>query len=83
MSLSKGYLRTSLIILNINRGLAHIGEFLVSLSMGYMLTSLVIPNIGRGLALLGVSGEFKNGEYATQSGYPQHRQGSGLPRRIW
>ena len=51
--------------------------------MGYMLTSIVILNIGRGLTYLGVSGEFKNGEFANQSSYPQHRQRSGLTWRIW
>ena len=51
----------------------------MSLSVGYMRTSLDILNINRGLAFLGVSGEFVNGEYADQSGYPQHRQRSGLP----
>ena len=44
----------------------------MSLSVGYLRTSLVILNINRGMAYLGVSGEFENGEYADQSGYPQH-----------
>ena len=47
--------------------------------MGNMRTSLVLLNLDRGLAYLGVSGVFENGEYADQSGYPQHRQRSGLP----
>ena len=55
----------------------------MSLSMGYMLTSLVILTIDRGLADLGVSGEFKYGEYADQSADPQPRQRSGLPWSVW
>ena len=43
-----------------------------------MRTSLAILNIDRGLAYRGVYGEFENGEYADQSGSPQHRQRSGL-----
>ena len=43
-----------------------------------MRTSLVILTIDRGLAYLGVSGEFKYGLNADQSGYAQHRQRSGL-----
>ena len=78
MSLSKGYVRTSLIILNINRGLAYHGECLVSLRMGIMRTSLVILTIDRGLAYLGVSGEFEYGIHADQSSNPQHRQRSAL-----
>ena len=79
-----GNMRTSLAILNIDRGLAYRGvscefECLVSLRMGNMRTSLVLLNLDRGLACLGVSDVFENGEYADQSGYPQHRQKSGLP----
>ena len=55
----------------------------MSLSMGYMLTSLVILNIDRGLAVLGVSGDFENGEYADQSSNLQHRQRSGLTWIVW
>ena len=55
----------------------------MSLRMGTMRTSLAILNIDRGLAYLGVSGEFENGEYADQSGYPQHRQRSGLLWSVW
>ena len=47
------------------------------LRMGNMPTSLVILSIDRDLAYLGVSGEFENGEYADQSGYPQHSHRSG------
>ena len=79
MILSMGYLRTSLLILNKNRGLVYIGECLLILRMGIMRTSLVILNIDRGLAYLGVTGEIENGEYADLSGYPQHRLSSGLP----
>ena len=49
MSLSKGYVRTSLFILNIKRGLVYIGvsgEF----ENGKLRISLVILNIDRGLA---------------------------------
>ena len=35
-----------------------------------MRTSLLILKIDRGLAYREVSGDFKNGEYAGQSGYP-------------
>ena len=55
----------------------------MSLRMGNMWTILFILNIVRGLAYLGVSGEFENGEYADQSGYPQHRQRSALPWSVW
>ena len=51
----------------------------MSLSVGYLRTSLVIFNIDRGLAYLGVSGEFEYGLHADQSGYPKHKQRSGLP----
>ena len=53
------------------------------LSMGYMRVSLAILNKDIGPAYLGVSGEFQNGEYADQSGYPQHRQRSVLPWSVW
>ena len=43
-----------------------------------MRVSLVILNIGIGLAYIGVSGELEYGLYADHSGYPQHRQWSGL-----
>ena len=78
MSLSKGYVRMSLFILNINRDLAYHGECLVSLRMGNMRTSLVILIKGRGLAYLEMSLELECGLYADQSGYPQHKQWSGL-----
>ena len=42
----------------------------MSSRMGNMRTSLVILNMDRGLAYPGVYGEFENGEYADQSGYP-------------
>ena len=51
----------------------------MSLRLGNMLTSLVILNIDTSLAYVGESCEFENGEYADQSGYPQHRLRSGLP----
>ena len=51
----------------------------MSLSVGYLRTSLVKFNIDRGLAYFGVSGEFKYGVSADQSGDPKHRQRSGLP----
>ena len=79
MILSIDYMRTNLLILNKNRGLVYIGECLLILRVGIKRTSLVILNIERGLAYLGVSGEIENGQYADQSGYPQHRQRSGLP----
>ena len=47
--------------------------------MVYRRTSLLILNIDRGLAYLGVSGEFEYGLHADQSGYPKHKQRSGLP----
>ena len=72
-------MRTNLLILNKNRGLVYIGECLLILRMDNMLTSLVILNIDTSLACVGVSGEFENGEYADQSGYPQYRLRSGLP----
>ena len=83
MSLSKGYVRMSLFILNINRDLAYHGECLVSLRMGNMRTSLVILIKGRGLAYLEMSLEFEYWEYADQFGYPQHRQRSGLTWSVW
>ena len=55
----------------------------MSLRIGNMGTILFILNIDRGLAYFGVSGEFENGEYADQSGYPQHRQRFGLPWSVW
>ena len=55
----------------------------MSFRMGNMRTSLVILSIDRGLSYLGVSGEFENGEYADQSGYPQRREKSGLPWSVW
>ena len=73
-----GNMRTSLVLLNIDRSLAYLGlsgEF----EIGDYAASLAILNIDRGLAYLGVSGVFENREYADQSGYPQHRQKSGLP----
>ena len=48
-----------------------------------MRTSLVIVNIDTSLAYVGASGEFENGEYADQSGYPQHRPRSGLLSSVW
>ena len=51
--------------------------------MRNMRNSLVLVNLDKGLAYLGVSGVFENGEYADQSGYPQHRQRSGLPWSVW
>ena len=51
----------------------------MKLRMGNMRTSLVILSIDTSLAYVGVSGEFENGEYADQSGYPQHRLRSGRP----
>ena len=53
-------LRTSLVVLNIDIGLATL-VCLVSLRMGTMRTSLAILNIDRGLAYLGVSGELRMG----------------------
>ena len=55
----------------------------MSFRMGNMRTILFILNIDRGPAYLEVSGEFQNGEYAGQSGYPQHRQRSVLPWSVW
>ena len=83
MSLSKGYVRTNLFILNINRGLAYHGDCLVSLRMGIMRTSLVILTLDRGLAYPEVSGEFDNGEYAGQFDYPYHRHRYGLHWSVW
>ena len=82
MSLRMENLRTSLVILNIDIGLATL-VCLVSLRMGNMRISLVILNIDRGLAYLGVSGEFKYVVYADRSGYPLYRQRSGLPWSVW
>ena len=85
MSFRIGNMRTSLVLLNIDIGPAYLGvsgEFQFS-SMGNMRTILFILNIDRGPAYLGVSGEFQNGEYADQSGYPQHRQRSVLPWSVW
>ena len=82
MSLSMGYMRTSLVLLNIDRGLAYLGvsgEF----ENGDYADSPAILNIDRGLAYIGVSGVFEKGEYADQSGYPQNIQRSGLPWSVW
>ena len=48
-----------------------------------MLTSLVILIKDRGLAYPEMSLEFEYWEYAEQSGYPQHRQRSGLTWSVW
>ena len=55
----------------------------MSLRMGNMRTSLVILIKDRGLAYLEVSLEFEYWEYTEQSGYPQHRQKSGLTWSFW
>ena len=58
MSLRIGNMRTSLVILNIDKGLAYLresGEF----EYGSNADQSVILNIDRGLAYLGVSGEFE------------------------
>ena len=83
MSLSMSYMRTSLVILNINRGLVYIGECPVSLRMGYMRTTLVSPNIDRVLAHLGVSGEFEYGKYADQSAYPKKIEVRNTLGSVW
>ena len=77
-----GNKRTSLLILNIDRGLAYLGvsgEF----ENGEYADQCSYLNIDRGLAYLGVSGEFEYVVYADRSGYPQHRQRSGLPWSVW
>ena len=82
MSLRMGNMRTSLVLLNIDRSLAYLGvssEF----EIGDYAASLAILNIDRGLACIGVFGVFENGEYVDQSGYPQHRQRSGLLWSVW
>ena len=81
MSLSVGYLQTSLVIFDMDRGLAYL-ECLVSLRMGYMRTSLVILNIDRGLAYLGMTGDFEHGLNADQPAYPEQKQRSGLHWRV-
>ena len=55
----------------------------MSLRMGIMRTSLVILTLDRGLAYPEVAGEFENGEYAGQFGYPYHRHRSGLHWSVW
>ena len=50
----------------------------MSLIIVNMGTSLVIHKIERGLTYLRVSGEFECGLHADQSGYPKHKQRSGL-----
>ena len=75
-------MRTSLVLLNIDRSLTYLGlsgEF----EIGDYAASLAILNIDRGLACIGVFGVFENGEYVDQSGCPQHRQRFGLPWNVW
>ena len=82
VSLRMVNMRTSLVLLNIDRSLAYLGvsgEFKI---VDYA-ASLAILNIDRGLACIGVFGVFENGEYVDQSGYPQHRQRSGLLWSVW
>ena len=58
MSSRMGNLRTSLVILNIDRVLAYLGES-GEFEYGVYADHIVILNIDRGLAYLGVSGEFE------------------------
>ena len=74
-----GNLRSSLVILNIDSGLAYLGEsgeFEKGLCADE--SDYLKHQQGSGLPWR-VSGEFENGDYADQSGYPHFRQRSLLP----
>ena len=75
-------MRTGLVILIIDRGLACLG---VSGDFEYGLyadQSAYPKQIQRSGIHWIVSGDFENGYYADQSGYPQHIQRSCLPLSV-
>ena len=71
-SFNMGNMRTSLLILNIDRGLAYLGVSGEFENEAYA-DQTSYPQHKQRSGLLGVTGEFKYGLYADQSGCPQHR----------
>ena len=78
MSLRMGYMRISLVVVNIDRGLAYLGVSGEFENGEYAEQSSNPQHRQRSGLPWRVSGEFEYGIYGDQSGYPQHRQRSGL-----